>query len=302
VNAQVPRISVVIATKDRARYLERTLESLDAQIGAPPFEVVVVDNGSRDATQAVVDRCRARLAVAVNYVAEAQPNRGKARNRGVDAARGEYILFCDDDVQMPAGCIAAHEAAHRSAGEYVVNGPILNVSSYQSRPTPTLVNYSRAFLCTCNASLSKRALHSVGGFDESFDLYGWEDTELGVRLRESGLRWRFVWGGYLWHIKPPSESTLEDESRKAIEKARMARRFLAKHPSIRARLATGAHALNELRARYLLPEWLLAAYAGAASADRAPAWIRAIARAQLLDGVYTRELIRTRDAQEPGCR
>ncbi len=284
----------MIATKDRVRYLERALDSLQRQTGAPPFEVVVVDNGSVDATKDSVGEY-ARHFPALRYVAVPQPNRGKARNRGVRAARGRYLLFCDDDVLLPERWIAAHAAAHGRSAECVVNGPILNVPSYADRPKPKPANYSRAFLCTCNASLSKAAFLRAGGFDETFDLYGWEDTELGVRLRLAGLRWGFAWEAYLWHVKPPEENTLAVESRKAIEKARMARRFLAKHPSRQARLATGAHTLNLLRARYLLPEWLLALYGGFSTSARAPARMSAIARAAFLDAIYSRELLRALD-------
>jgi glycosyltransferase involved in cell wall biosynthesis len=285
--------SVVIATKDRQEYLRRTLESLGRQIEAPPFEVIVVDNGSADGTRSVVE-ARAEGVPAVRYVAEPQPNRGKARNRGVELAAGRYIVFCDDDVSLPPGWLAAHAAA-QTGDDCVVNGPILNVPSYDATPKPALANYSRAFLCTCNASLSKEAFDRAGGFDESFDLYGWEDTELGVRLREAKCRWKFAWDAFLWHVKPPAENTLEIESRKAIEKARMAGRFLGKHPSRRARLATGAHALNLLRARYLLPDPLLAFYAGLSSGD-APGWLRRLSRGQLLDALYARELVRALDA------
>jgi glycosyltransferase involved in cell wall biosynthesis len=289
-------VSVVIATKDRERYLQRTLAALAAQVATFPFEVIVVDNGSRDATKRVVE-AHAAGDPPVRYVCEPQPNRGKARNRGVEAARGEYVLFCDDDVQTPQGWVAAHGAAHRS-GDCVVNGPILNVGSFESHPAPRPVNYSRAFLCSCNASLSKRAFLEAGGFDENFNLYGWEDTELGVRLRDIGLGWKFAWDAYLWHIKPPEENTLAVESRKAVEKARMARRFVAKHPSYRARFATGAYRLNLLRARYLLPDGLLAFYAGLSTRTRGPAWLRALMRAQFLDGIYTRELARAIDAAD----
>ncbi len=285
--------SVVIATKDRQEYLRRTLESLARQTEAPPFEVIVVDNGSADGTRSVVE-ARAESVPAVRYVAEPQPNRGKARNRGVELAAGRYIVFCDDDVSLPPGWLAAHAAA-QTGDDCVVNGPILNVPSYDATPKPALANYSRAFLCTCNASLSKEAFYRAGGFDESFDLYGWEDTELGVRLREANCRWKFAWDAFLWHIKPPAENTLEIESRKAIEKARMAGRFLGKHPSRRARLATGAHAFNLLRARYLLPDPLLALYAGLSSSD-APGWLRRLSRGQLLDALYARELVRALDA------
>jgi GT2 family glycosyltransferase len=286
--------SVVIATKDRARYLECALVSLLAQRDAPSFEVVVVDNGSSDDTEGVARR-HGREPVTVRYLSSSEPNRGKARNRGVEAADGRYLLFCDDDVYVPTHWVDAHAAAHRRDGKRVVNGPILNVPSYADRPKPGPANYSRAFLCTCNASLSKDDFERAGGFDESFDLYGWEDTELGVRLRASGLRWTFAWDAYLWHVKPPDENTLAVESRKAVEKARMARKFLAKHPSSRARLATGAHPLNVFRARFLLPDWLLALYGGLASNERAPAWLIPWMRAHFLDALYARELIRTLD-------
>lgn len=293
------RVSVVIATKDREAYLDRALESLRGQTGAPEFEVVVCDNGSADDTRDVVERHGAFAAFPVKYVFEPEPNRGKARNRAIAAARGDLVLFCDDDVQAPPGWLAAHAAAHDAGGEHVVNGPIVNVPSYEVRPKPSAANYSRAFLCTCNVSVPRAALERTGGFDENFRLYGWEDTELGVRLRESGVRWKFAWDAFIWHIKPPTETTLQVETQKAVEKARMARRFVEKHPSRRARLATGAHPINVLRGRYLLPDALLAMYAGLAERAGTPSWLRAFARSQLLDGIYTRELVRALDAAEP---
>jgi glycosyltransferase involved in cell wall biosynthesis len=288
------RISIIIATKDRAAYLDRALESLERQIGAPPFEVIVVDNASTDATKTVAQVAAARGKIPVRYVYEPEPNRGKARNRGIEAASAPVVLFCDDDVVAPPGFVAAHEEAQND-GNVVANGPILNVASYADRPRPTVANYSRAFLCTCNVSMPKFALDAVGGFDESFDLYGWEDTELGVRLRESGVRWTFAWDAYIWHIKPPTENTLEVETRKAIERARMARRFLDKHPSPRARMATGAHRVNLVRGRYLLPDPLLSVFAGVATSTHAPGWLRSLARGQFLDAMYTRELVRALD-------
>jgi GT2 family glycosyltransferase len=284
------RLSIVIATRNRAQYLERALESFEHQTKAPSFEIIVVDNGSSDKTPDVTKRAAKRAKFGVHYVSEPEPNRGKARNRGIARAEGFLVLFCDDDVYAPRGFLAAHEAAHSRAG-LVVNGPIINVPSYEARPKPAPAHYSRAFLCTCNVSLPKAALVAVGGFDESFDLYGWEDTELGVRLRAAGLRRKFAWDAYIWHIKPPEDATLEVETTKVLEKARMAARFVRKVPSLRARMATGAHPLNLVRGKYLLPDGLLAMYAGVASDERTPAALRAIARARFLDGMYTRELV-----------
>ncbi len=285
------RISVVIATKDRACSLEYALDSLERQENAPPFEVIIVDNGSAAASHAATKRRAESATIPVTLLYDDEPNRGKARNRAVAAAQGEIVAFCDDDVVAPAGWVAAHAAAHAGTADSVVNGPILNVGSYQDRPTPRLANFSRAFLCTCNASVTRQSLQRVGGFDESFDLYGWEDTELGVRLRDTGACWKFAWDAYIWHVKAPDEHTVTVELQKAVEKARMAGRFLRKHPSRRARLATGAYGLNLLRGRFM-PDALLAVYAGLATDTRIPSWMRSLARAQLIDGAYTRELAR----------
>ena len=254
--------------------------------------MIVVDNGSTDATRAVVER--AAESATVRYCFEPQANRGAARNRGVAQAGGKYIVFCDDDVRVPSGWIAAHMAAH-GGDDDVVNGPIVNVTDAAAEPRPRLGNYSHAFLCTCNVSLRKASFERCGGFDERFDLYGWEDTELGVRLRGNGARWRFAWDAYLWHVKSPDEAPLEVEARKAVEKARMARRFLEKHPSRRARMATGAHAVNLFRARYLLSEKYVALCAGIAADEKTPGWLRTVARGQFLDAVYSRELVRRVD-------
>src|SRR5260370_29788950 len=115
------RISVIIASRDRAAYLDRVLESLGKQIGAPSFEVIVVDNGSVDATAQIVERARSQQPYELSYVYEERPNRGAARNRGIAVARGYLVFFCDDDVYAPPGLLAAHDAAHTSAN-LVVNG------------------------------------------------------------------------------------------------------------------------------------------------------------------------------------
>ena len=219
--------SVVIATQG-SRALSRTrADSLSVKACAPPFEVVVVDNGSKDETRASVERASAGSIPSVRYVAEPQPNRGKARNRGVEAARGRYVLFCDDDVLAAPGWIAAHAAAQAGGEDRVVNGPILNVPSSRDRPNPR----PRTIRAHFSAPATHRWQSGVRArrrIRRAFDLYGWEDTELGVRLRgRAALEVRL--GCLSLAYQTAEENTLDVESRKAIEKARMAAAFL---PSI----------------------------------------------------------------------
>ncbi|MBV9277907.1 MAG: glycosyltransferase, partial [Candidatus Eremiobacteraeota bacterium] len=219
-------------------------------------------------------------------------NRAAARNRGIATAQGELALFIDDDVWLPPGFLNAHAQAHAGRKLSAVSGPIINVPMYHDRPKPALANFSRAFFCTCNVSVPLRALRAVHGFDEQFYLYGWEDTELGIRLREHGVRAKFAWDAYLYHIKPPAEQTLDVTLARTLEKAQMAARFIRKNRSRRARLATGAYPWNFWRARALTPKWSLPLYAGFAADERVPPVFRAVARHQLLDGMYVHELQR----------
>ncbi len=282
-------ISVIVATRNRADYLERALDSLRRQVDAPAFEVIVVDNGSTDATADVARRAAERLDL--TYVCEPQPNRSAARNRGIAHAQGGTVLFVDDDVWLPPRFLDAHARAHRRGGGRVVTGPIINVPSYEHKPKPKPAHYSRAFFCTCNVSLPRPALEAAGGFDERFDLYGWEDTELGLRLRAAGLIRTFVWDAYVYHIKPPTVDTLHLAARRTIEKARMAARLIETAPSLRTRLATGAYPLNLLRGRLLAPRWALPLYAGLAELGGSRT-IAHLARGLLLDGLYVDELSR----------
>jgi GT2 family glycosyltransferase len=281
------KFSVIIATKNRAHRLDAALTSLALQGTGPPAEIIVVDNGSTDATRDVAARH------AVLYEHEPVPNRARARNRGVAAATGSHLLFVDDDVVVPAGFLAAHARVQsESIFPRAVTGPIINVANAGDRPTPGAANYSAAFFCTCNVSVRKSTLAAVGGFDEQFDLYGWEDTELGLRLRNYDVGHVFAWDAYLWHIKPAHTETLEAALLKTLEKAHMAARFVHKFPTTRAKLATGAYRANYLRAQAVAPQSRQALFAGLATSPRVPAALARLARGRLLDSVYVDELRR----------
>lgn len=104
-------VTVILPTHNRARRLERTLVSLAGLRVAPeqPWELVVVDNASRDETPAVLAQMAGRLPI--RPICEPRLGASAARNTGVRAARGELILFTDDDVDVEPAWIGAHVAA-----------------------------------------------------------------------------------------------------------------------------------------------------------------------------------------------
>lgn len=249
------QLSVVIPTYNQAGLLRHCLQSMVGQTLSPAtYEIIVVDDGSTDRTREVIEEFRPRVAPL-----HLSTNRGRsaARNAGVDLARAPVVVFTDSDVAVRPDFLHWHLDTHRAQGPGILcRGPVVLVHRLDddlTRPLPTVLG-SPAFLDTANASLEKSALLETGGFDESFPGYGWEDFELGLRLKRSGIRRVFRPEAVAFHIQPEiGQDTLDMLLRKEAERARSAAHFLQKHPLAETRLliqATPAH-----RALY----WLLAA-------------------------------------------
>jgi Glycosyl transferase family 2 len=114
--------SVITSTRNRARSLRRALQAL-VEVNRPPgvsLQVIVVDNGSSDDTAEVV-RSFAGL-LPITYVYEPNPGVSNARNAGVAVARGEYILWSDDDIVVDRGWLEAYFNAFQRHPEAAVFG------------------------------------------------------------------------------------------------------------------------------------------------------------------------------------
>lgn len=118
-------ISVLIATRNRARVLRSTLESLASQ-QAPDLlrEVIVADNGSLDDTSVVLGEMEHKLPLRHVFVAYAGKNR--ALNEALGLAKGELLVFTDDDVEIPASWLSDLWSASRRWPDYdIFGGPVL---------------------------------------------------------------------------------------------------------------------------------------------------------------------------------
>lgn len=113
-------VSVVIATFNRARDLNDTLQSLSELRSARSWEVIVVDNNSTDDTRRVVEARVSRFPVPLQYAFESQPGRSPALNAGIARAKGSIVMTTDDDVEVAAGWLdCAVDALQRLDCDYV---------------------------------------------------------------------------------------------------------------------------------------------------------------------------------------
>jgi GT2 family glycosyltransferase len=209
----MPILSVVVATFNRRAGLQRLLASLAEQtLPAEQFEVVVVDDGSTDGT---VEATRVLAVPYARRVLE-QPHSGApaaGRNLGVANARGDIIVFLDDDVVPTPDLLERHVQAHGSDRDSVVIGPMLPPGDWPRPPwvrweEEKLLEQYRAmsageFECTprqfftANASLRRGQFLDAGGFDLRFKRA--EDVELAYRLRNLGARFMFEPRAQIWH-------------------------------------------------------------------------------------------------------
>lgn len=199
-----PRVSVVISTFNRLPLLQELLDALGAQTLPPSrFEVIVVDDGSREPAAPVLEQRNDPYRLTV--LTQANAGAAAARHAGIMAASGEIVVITDDDMLVPNDFLEAHLEAHE-AGHTLVLGQIAPdqslgekplferfhaeqlsrfVARYRSQPTAV----RGVMVCTGNVSFRREDYLWVGGFDKSLGRS--EDRELGVRLQKAGARLYF---------------------------------------------------------------------------------------------------------------
>ncbi len=233
-------ISIVIPTYNRLPILAQCLESLEHQdVIAESYEVVVVDDGSTDETIPWLTQNSTRLPH-VRLLCQDHKGPAAARNLGVEKAQGDKIIFIDSDLVVTPTFLDTHCQAWLQAQQKLGHdrlftyGAVINTSNFEA-PTSEpykLTDYSAAYFATGNVMIPKHWLEQAGLFDTQFSLYGWEDLELGVRLKQLGLQ--LVKApeavGYHWHPAFTLDQ-LPSLIEKEFERGRMGALFYQKHPT-----------------------------------------------------------------------
>lgn len=201
------RLSIIIPTYNRCALLARTLPTVFAQeFSACDREVIVVVDGSTDATLEMLRGFKPSCAFHVLC----QPNRGQAaaKNAGAKIARGNWILYLDDDIVCPPDLLSEHEKAHLQTDKSIVFGPVLVHPESSSTVATDIVSawtedyYVRLnreggpripeeLWVGANCSLAREEVMRSGGFAESMR-HAHEDAELAIRLWKSGLHFRYA--------------------------------------------------------------------------------------------------------------
>jgi glycosyltransferase involved in cell wall biosynthesis len=252
------RVSVVIPAYNAAATLAGTLHALAAQdLPAPRVEVVVVDDGSADATADLVEQFAGSAAIAVTLLRQSNQGPAAARNAGVRRARGDVIAFLDADA-YPALDWLRKGLAYFDApgGPDLLEGPITVAHPERMTAfTHHLVRDHGGGFVTCNMWYRRRAFDALGGFDEAFRTNFFEDSDLGFRALDRGLVAHFAPDVVVTHeVFPPKLLRPLHEQRRHFYHALIYR----KHPArYRERVAPLMKAIPQPFADYALVSLLL---------------------------------------------
>lgn len=233
--AVLPAVSVVVATHNRAPRLATLLAALAGQDLAAPYEVLVVDDGSRDDTPAVLAAAGPGV-TALRHDAPRGP--AAARNAGWRAAAAPLVVFTDDDCVPPPGWLTAIVAAWDGAPDRIVQGRVTPDPREAHLEGP----FSRSlwvtgvspYFQTANIAYPRALLERADGFDEeAFGGVTAEDADLGNRCLELGAHAVYSEAALVHHAVHPLGP---------LGKLRVATRWAGivpayrRHPALRATL------------------------------------------------------------------
>jgi glycosyltransferase involved in cell wall biosynthesis len=235
-------LSIIIPTYNRQPILAKCLAALEHQTTIAPYEVVVVDDGSTDGTVAWLQTANFPH---VRLFQQDHQGPAAARNLGVQQAQGDTIIFIDSDLVVTEVFLQAHIDALQQAATQMGHdrlftyGHVINTCNFE-HPTSEpfkVTDYSRAYFATGNVAIARKWLDQAGLFDTRFQLYGWEDLELGVRLKQLELKLIKCPAavGYHWH-PPFSLAEVPSLIDKEIQRGRMGVLFYQKHPTWEVRM------------------------------------------------------------------
>jgi len=228
----LPRISLIIATYNRAGPLDRLLRNVQAQTLSPSeFEVVVCVDGSTDSTPQVLEEWTRQAKFPLLHLTQKNQGQASARHHAIQKAKSQRVVIVDDDMELCPEFLAEHEAAAASDSERTaVIGKVVPQEGWERKPLYEVVREdgmrrlharlesgeqpptATAFV-TQNVSMPRKLYLDVGGFDPSLRLD--EDRELGMRLERGGGK--LVFAPKAWAVHRSDIGSYEKWERRQYE-------------------------------------------------------------------------------------
>jgi len=234
-------ISIIIPTLNRAKYLEKTLESLLTQNYSPDmFEIVIVDGGSTDNTKEICDRLiKGNKDYSICYIYEPEPGLLSGRHRGALESNGDILTFIDDDIEATPNWLSSihnafvdpniHLVGGKNIPKFEVNPPLWlkdlwSTTSYGGKACGylSLLDLGNKiqkihpnYVWGLNFSIRKKTFFNVGGFNP--DTYpkklqrfqGDGETGLAMKLFDKGYEALYHPDIMVYHIIPAERMTIE---------------------------------------------------------------------------------------------
>lgn len=217
--------SFIIPVFNRPQEINELLESMTRMDFVDPFEIVIVEDGSQETAESVVDKYRDRLQISYYYKPNSGP--GDSRNYGMRKAKGDYFIIFDSDCLIPSHylktvdaflkkeyyhCFGGADAAHDSftvlqkAINYVMTS-WLTTGGIRGKKKGIQRFEPRSF----NMGISKEAFLATGGFGK---IHPGEDPDLSQRIRNAGYESTFIPNAFVYHKRRISWKSFYRQVRK----------------------------------------------------------------------------------------
>ncbi|MCZ7623552.1 MAG: glycosyltransferase family 2 protein [Candidatus Kuenenia sp.] len=230
--------SIIIPTRNRSKWLTSAIQSFAEQdFPSSQYEIIVVDNGSTDNTGEITERAALLNKNNIRYIYEPEPGLLSGRHRGMSEAKGEILVFVDDDIEAVNGWLSAIMAELKDESVHMVGGPSLHmyevdppqwVEKYYSWKDDqltcgslSLLNKGKerleidpVFVWGLNFAIRKKTLFDLGGFHpdnipKSLQHFqGDGETGLALKMKGKGLKAVYAPGAKVYHHIPRERLTV----------------------------------------------------------------------------------------------
>lgn len=256
-------VSVIIPTYNRSNLLYETLYSLGKQnIDKSSFEVIICDDGSSDNTKEIIESFNEKLNIKYFYQEDKGFRVAKARNMGIKNSSGDICIFIDSGCIAKENFIQEHINSHTSEKDVVI-GYALGFTQFNNNEDTILSLYDRdniggsieklkeakaydmreqfykylgeylglweapwTIFWTVNVSVKREFLQNCGGFDEWFNTWGGEDTDLGINLYINKGKYKLNRNAIAIHYPHEKDNNFEKDGFLAYKEQIKKRRYI----------------------------------------------------------------------------